>query len=136
MYIFGVMIILNFNLFLIISVGQALIYWSVRRQSFDKASSTTRVSKDMTVARRLITVAATDFLCWFPIGLCGMLALAGVPIPGEVNVALAIFVLPLNSAINPFMYTFNTLAEKLRASNEAKLLRWLEESHVSDIAVN
>ncbi|KAL8623403.1 hypothetical protein ACOMHN_063713 [Nucella lapillus] len=104
--------------------GQALIYWSIQKSTLK--SDTTRVSRDMTIARRLITVAVTDFMCWFPIGTCGLLAQAGVPIPVEVNVALAIFVLPMNSAINPFMYTFNTLAEKHKKSNEAKLVKWLE----------
>ncbi len=87
------------------------------------------MSKDLTIARRLITVAVTDFMCWFPIGLCGFLALADVPIPGEINVALAIFVLPLNSALNPFVYTFNVLIEKRRKSKEAQLVKWLE-SHI------
>ena len=79
-------------------------------------------------------MAVTDFLYWFPIGVCGLLASSGTPVPGEVNVALAISVLPINSAINPFMYTFNMLVEKRRQSNEAKLLKWLE-SH-ADLLVN
>ena len=83
------------------------------------------MSRDLTVARRLISVAVTDFLCWFPIGLCGLLASAGTPIPVEVNVGLAIFVLPLNSALNPFMYTFNMVMEKRRKAKEAILLKWL-----------
>eukprot|EP00745_Piridium_sociabile_P017415 TRINITY_DN26193_c0_g1_i4.p1 TRINITY_DN26193_c0_g1~~TRINITY_DN26193_c0_g1_i4.p1 ORF type:complete len:148 (-),score=11.75 TRINITY_DN26193_c0_g1_i4:96-539(-) len=124
MYSFSVLIVFNFILFLLISAGQGFIYWSVQSNSLK--ANTTKVSRDMTIAQRLITVAVTDFMCWFPIGLCGMLALAGTPIPGEVNVALAVFVLPLNSAVNPFMYTFNTLAEKQRRSNEANLLRWLK----------
>ncbi|KAL8591657.1 hypothetical protein ACOMHN_056773 [Nucella lapillus] len=124
LYSFSILIVLNFLMFLLISVGQGFIYWSV--QSNTLKTSSTKVSKDMTIAQRLISVAVTDFMCWFPIGLCGFLTLAGIPISGEVNVALAIFVLPLNSAINPFMYTFNTLAEKRRKSNEAKLLHWLE----------
>ncbi|XP_076435340.1 relaxin receptor 1-like [Babylonia areolata] len=125
-YSFGVLIVFNFVLFLLISAGQGFIYWSI--QSNALKSNTTKASKDMTIARRLITVAVTDFMCWFPIGLSGMLALAGIPIPGEVNVALAIFILPLNAAINPFMYTLNTYAEKRRKSNEAGLLKWLESN--------
>ncbi|KAL8611100.1 hypothetical protein ACOMHN_064390 [Nucella lapillus] len=123
-YSFSVMIVFNFILFLLISGGQAFIYWSV--QSNTMKTDSTRESRDMTIARRLITVAVTDFLCWFPIGLCGILASLGTPIPGEINVALAILVLPLNSAINPFMYTFNTLIEKRRKSKEAEFLKWLE----------
>ncbi|KAL8560481.1 hypothetical protein ACOMHN_015003 [Nucella lapillus] len=125
LYSFSILIVLNFLLFLLISTGQAFVYWSV--QSNTLKTDTTKVSRDSTIARRLISVAVTDFPCWFPIGQCGMLALAGTSIPGEVNVALAVFVLPLNSAISPFMYTFNTLAEKRRKSNkEASLLKWLE----------
>ena len=123
-YSFSVLIVFNFVLFLLIASGQAFIYWSVQKNAL--TTDTTKVSRDLTIAQRLISVAVTDFLCWFPIGVCGLLASFGSPIPGEVNVALAIFVLPLNSALNPFMYTFNMLAEKRRKSNEAKLLKWLE----------
>ncbi|KAL8604656.1 hypothetical protein ACOMHN_013436 [Nucella lapillus] len=123
-YSFSVLIVLNFIVFLFISAGQALIYWTIQNNALKTDS--TKVSQDMTIARRLITIAVTDFLCWFPIGLCGLLALAGTPIPGEVNVVLAIFVLPLNSAINPFLYTLNTLAEKRRNMREVKLLHWLK----------
>jgi hypothetical protein len=86
----------------------------------------------MTVARRLITVALTDFLCWFPIGLCGLLALADVPIPGEVSVAMAIFVLPLNSALNPFLYTNNVVMETRRKKTDEKMLRELDASLKQD----
>ncbi|KAL8597049.1 hypothetical protein ACOMHN_055642 [Nucella lapillus] len=127
MYSFGVLIVFNFVLFVFISVGQAFIYWSI--QSNALSTSSTRVSQNMTIARRLITIAMTDFLCWFPVGLCGLLALLGIPIPRKVSVALAIFMLPLNSAINPFMYTFNTLVEKRRKSKERKLLQWMESNN-------
>ena len=52
--------------------------------------------------------------CGTPIGLLGLLASSGTPIPGEVNVAMAIFVLPFNSAHNPFLYTLNIALEKRR----------------------
>jgi hypothetical protein len=123
-YATGVLIIFNFVLFLLIAVGQTFIYWSVQKNAM--TADTTRKTQDATVARRLITVAVTDFLCWFPIGLCGLLALAGVPIPGETSVAMAIFVLPLNSALNPFLYTFNVVMERRRKRNEERILRELE----------
>nr|KAG5703871.1 hypothetical protein BaRGS_031505 [Batillaria attramentaria] len=75
-------------------------------------TSDTRNTNDLTIARRLTTIVLSDFLCWFPIGLLGLLASTGTPISGEVNVAMAIFVLPLNSALNPFLYTLNMLLEK------------------------
>jgi hypothetical protein len=54
-----------------------------------------------------------------------MLALAGVPIPGEVSVALAIFVLPLNSAFNHFLYTYNVVMEMRRKKKEERMLKEL-----------
>ena len=112
-YAFGVMIVANFVLFVVIAAGQVFIYWSIRINAMS-SNQTTRQSHDLTIARRLLTVAMSDFLCWVPIGLLGLLASSGTPISGEVNVAMAIFVLPFNSALNPFLYTLNVVLEKQR----------------------
>ncbi|KAL8602213.1 hypothetical protein ACOMHN_022726 [Nucella lapillus] len=121
-YAFGVMIILNFFLFLLIASGQAFVYVSIQSSKMSD-SETSKKSQDATIARRLITVVVSDFLCWFPIGLLGLLANSGVPVPGEVSVAMAIFVLPLNSALNPFLYTFNMIQEYTQKRNEEKLFQ-------------
>ena len=94
-------------------------------------TDTTRKSQDLVIARRLITVVVSNFVCWFPIGILGLLASAGVPITGEVNVAMAIFVLPLNSALNPFLYTLNIVMEKRRKAREMNLLKFLESQVVT-----
>ena len=123
-YSFSVMIILNFVLFLLIAVGQAIIYWSVRSNSISSSKKTG--SRDVTIARRLTTIVLSDFLCWFPVGLLGVLASTGTIIPDELNVTVAIFVMPFNSALNPFLYTFNVLMEKRKKAQEARLLKRLE----------
>ncbi|XP_070174426.1 G-protein coupled receptor GRL101-like [Littorina saxatilis] len=123
-YSFSIFIVLNFVLFFFICAGQVSIYWSIRTNSMS-ASNSTKAVKDLTIARRLITVAMSDFLCWFPIGLLGLLASSGVAIPGEVNVAVAIFVLPLNSTINPCLYTLNVIMERRRLAREDKLRKML-----------
>ena len=105
-YAFGVMIVANFVLFVVIAAGQVFIYWSIRINAMS-SSQTTRQSHDLIIARRLLTVAMSDFLCWFPIGLLGLLASSGTPISGEVNMVMAIFVLSFSSAQNPFLYTLN-----------------------------
>ena len=124
-YSFAVIIVFNVILFLFIAVGQAFVYSTVKDNSVATASTTSK-SHDLTVARRLLTVVVSDFACWFPIGLLGLLAFRGVAVPSEVNVLMAIFVLPLNSALNPFLYTFNMIMERRRKRKEAKLLKWLE----------
>ena len=125
-YAFAILIVFNMALFVLIASGQFLIWLAVRRNRLENAGSLGRpASRDHRLARRLLTVAMSDFLCWFPIGLLGVLAEAGVPVSGEVNVAMAIFVLPVNSAINPFLYTVNRLLEKRRAARDRRLLDML-----------
>ena len=120
-YAFSVFIVLNFVLFLLIGFGQVLIYRAVRSAS--KAAGSNRDGQDMAIARRLFLVVFTDFCCWFPIGLMGLLAASGTPIPGEVNVWAAIFVLPLNSTLNPFLYTLNGLMEQRKKRRMEKRMR-------------
>nr|KAG5708256.1 hypothetical protein BaRGS_021190 [Batillaria attramentaria] len=127
-YSFAIMIVLNFILFLLIAAGQVVIYWSIRVNSMSTSDSTKK-SKDLTIARRLFTVVMSDFLCWFPIGLLGLLASNGVAVPGEVNVVMAIIVLPLNSALNPFLYTVNTILERRRKAWELRVQQRLMQAH-------
>ena len=124
-YAFAVMIIFNFVLFVLIAVGQLFIYLSVRSQSLAEQDDSDRRSKDLALAQRLFTVVVSDFLCWFPIGLLGLLASRDIPISGEVNVGMAIFVLPLNAALNPFLYSLTTIHARRARAREQKLLRTL-----------
>nr|KAG5703800.1 hypothetical protein BaRGS_009598 [Batillaria attramentaria] len=98
--------------------GQMSIYYNIRKAR--KEAGNQRRQQDMTIARRLFLIVFTDFCCWFPIGVMGLLASKGTPVPGVVNVWAAVFVLPLNSALNPFLYTLITLQarrEKMRMEN-------------------
>ena len=126
-YSFGLMIIFNFILFLVIAAGQLFIYNSVRVNTM--VTNTSQKVHDITIARRLLTVAVSDFLCWFPIGMLGLLAAGGMPIPGAVNVAMAIFVLPLNSALNPFLYTFNIFIERRRKKKDKRIVKYLQSKY-------
>ena len=125
-YAFAVMIVLNLLLFLLIATGQTLIFWTVQSTSM-ATSSTTKKSQDTAIARHLTSIVVSDFLCWFPIGLLGVLAAVGVPVPGIFNVVVAVFMLPLNSALNPFLYTFSTLLEYWDKQEEQRLMKELEK---------
>ena len=131
---FGVMIILNFVLFLLIAAGQAFIYLSIRANRMSLGADSARKDQDVAIARRLITIAVSDFLSWFPIGLLGVLASLGVFIPGEVSISMAILVLPLNSALNPFLYNLNMLLERRRQATEQRLFKTLESQLLSQIS--
>ena len=108
-YSFSVTIVFNFIIFLLIAAGQISIYLSIQANAM-KTSAKDTSNKDAMIAARLITVALSDFFCWFPIGLLGILKFY-MDIDERLSVAMAIFVLPFNSALNPFLYTLNVLME-------------------------
>ncbi len=57
--------------------------------------------------------------------MSGMAALRGATIAGEVYAWIIVFVLPVNSAINPILYT-------LAAQNPIKVTLWLAEFKISE----
>ncbi|XP_021351025.1 low-density lipoprotein receptor-related protein 2-like isoform X2 [Mizuhopecten yessoensis] len=67
---------------------------------------TNKQDRDIAVARALTAVVATDFFCWFPIGVLGIWTSLGGSVSGDVYAWVMVFVLPINSALNPFLYTF------------------------------
>ena len=71
LYSVFIFIIFNFLTFLLIAWGQWLIYAEVTSDKRPTAKSAESRKKELRVARNLLLVVLTDFLCWFPIGLLG-----------------------------------------------------------------
>ena len=62
------------------------------------------------MAIRFVAIVLTDILCWFPIAILIYLSMAGI-ISDTENILyswFSIFVAPINSAINPFIYTITS----------------------------
>ncbi|KAL8619459.1 hypothetical protein ACOMHN_011810 [Nucella lapillus] len=142
-YSFAVMIVVNLVMFLLIAIGQVSIYWSVRANTMSKDMTNSKDdvvnkdksrSKEFTIARRLLVIAMSDFLCWFPIGVCGLLAKLDIPVPGEVNTAMATIVLPVNAALNPFLYTYTILRKKRQKEKKASLQNFIIAQVKSEMA--
>lgn len=49
-----------------------------------------RTRSDNTMARRMMMVVATDFFCWVPIIVLGMLSIYGIEISPQVSASLSI----------------------------------------------
>lgn len=111
-YSFGIFIVFNFILFLVIAGIQLVIYREVKNTLGQVRSTQKR--QDLTIARNLFVIVFSDFLCWFPVGVMGLMALSGKSIPGEVYAWTAVFILPINSALNPFLYTFSAVIRTRR----------------------
>ena len=118
-YAFSVFVALNFVIFMIIGLGQVIIYHTVKSSASQVHSTSDKTIKEVTIARRLFVVVFSDFCCWFPVGVMGLMARSGVPISGDINVWTAVFILPLNSALNPFLYTFSKYKQKVEERREA-----------------
>ncbi|XP_060074077.1 G-protein coupled receptor GRL101-like [Ylistrum balloti] len=112
-YSFAVFVCLNSAVFTVIVVGQICI-WKGMRESRRRISSSQNRERETAVARTLFFVVATDFCCWFPIGVMGVASKCGVEIPNGVYAWVMVFVLPINAAINPFLYTATAVWRKRR----------------------
>ena len=64
---------LNFSIFMVIFVCYSYLYYTYTSRTVMKTSGTNSAQdQDIALAKRLIIVVATDFLCWIPINLMGM----------------------------------------------------------------
>nr|ARK36625.1 relaxin-receptor 1 [Sagmariasus verreauxi] len=70
---------------------------------------------DREFAMRFFFIVFTDCLCWTPIIILRILALAGIEIMPELYAYVVVVVLPINSALNPFLYTFTTTKFRTQA---------------------
>ncbi|GAB1608359.1 leucine-rich repeat-containing G-protein coupled receptor 5-like, partial [Argonauta hians] len=86
-------------------------------------------SPDVRVAKRMSLLIFTDFLCWMPITILSLTAMFGKELISlEEAKFFTIFVLPLNSCANPFLYAIFTKQFKRDCTN---FCRRLEESTIS-----
>ena len=102
-------------------------------------ASSSKAMDDYALAKKLAIIVVTDFLCWVrihtisnrnrielhhsnnykcitivnslqvPIILIGFAALGGASISPQVSAWVAVFILPLNSAVNPLLYTISAI---------------------------
>ncbi|XP_028405371.1 G-protein coupled receptor GRL101-like [Dendronephthya gigantea] len=103
-----VFVALNGFAFLCIAVAYAVIY-----RAATKAGNTvrsTRTKQDATIAKRMMFIILADFFCWFPVIVLSVMALTGSLYDPrqEVYAWTAVFVMPINSSVNPYIYTFSS----------------------------
>ncbi|KAK9720502.1 7 transmembrane receptor (rhodopsin family) [Popillia japonica] len=90
-----------------ISYAYARMIHEIRASSV--ACRSTQQSRDRDkVAQRFGIIVLTDCMCWVPVIIVKITALLGAHISEYLYAWLAIFVLPINSALNPVLYTLTT----------------------------
>ena len=74
------------------------------------------------LAIRMALIVGTDFICWMPIIIMGLLSASGaVEIPADVYAWTAVFILPLNSSLNPYLYTFSVAWQRKKARKKSSI---------------
>ena len=75
-------------------------------KSSKRAGLNPEMKEQIRMTAKVAAIVLTDFACWFPIIIIGILVQAGVlTLPPDVFAWCVTFVLPINSAINPYLYT-------------------------------
>ena len=122
-YSVSVFIGLNFVSFMFILIAYVVMFWYVKRAA--AAVRSTSMKKETAMARRLIFIVLTDFCCWMPVILIGILTLFDkfYDPEKEVYVWIAVFVLPVNSSINPILYTFSNVNVKTKMALKSQNFR-------------
>ena len=93
---------------LVIALAYTAIFVTVKR-SAKAADALPNVKKDVSMALRMSVIVGTNYMCWVPVILMGVISQLGVQIPLSLYAWTVVFVLPINSSINPFLYTFAVL---------------------------
>ncbi|PFX13544.1 G-protein coupled receptor GRL101 [Stylophora pistillata] len=120
-YSTSIFIVLNFSLFIFIMVAYIAILlksWSSSRRlgahgtvrEIQARAQSAQAKRERALAKRVFFIILTDFLCWIPIIAIGIKSHVEKTFdpPGDLAVWIAVFALPINSAINPLLYTLST----------------------------
>ena len=97
--------VINLGCFLVVGLCYVAIFIIIRKSS--KKSGLGKISKnEIRMAKKLSLIVLTDCCCWVPIGVLSIIVQAGgIEIHPVAYAWIATFVLPINSAMNPFLYT-------------------------------
>ncbi|KAL7390658.1 hypothetical protein ABVT39_025247 [Epinephelus coioides] len=121
-YSTGIFLGLNLAAFLVIVFSYSSMFFSIYKTGINAMDLRSRLHRDVAVANRFFFIVFSDALCWIPIFMVKILSLLEVEIPGTISSWVVIFILPINSALNPILYTLTT--SFFREQVEVLLCRW------------
>jgi len=95
-------ITLNFMLFIYMVIVYVVVYKKATGMKFSTSKSKDR-NEDM--QKRISRLLLTDFFCWIPVCIMAYVRILRVYLPSDAYIASAGFLLPINSAMNPLLYS-------------------------------
>ena len=109
---------INFLCFLIVALCYVFIFVLYKQTTARTKAS--RKDQKITLAIRMGVIVLTDFMCWAPIIVIGILVQsATATVSPVVYVYIVVFILPINSAVNPYIYTIGKIISDYRTRTRA-----------------
>ncbi|XP_033116798.1 G-protein coupled receptor GRL101-like [Anneissia japonica] len=135
-YSVAIVLILNLFSFLIIAVSYVFMYIVVKKTA---ASAKRNVANrtDVKMATKMAMIIFTDFCCWLPIIMMGIVAQIGSwEIPVDVYVWSATLILPINASLNPYLYTIFWINDAKKRRQKLSSIQLTEHSLSRSTAKN
>ena len=123
---FSIAVFLGLNLVccLIIFLCYTTIFVTVKKTATHVSRFKESHTEEVQMAIRMAVVVLTDFICWMPIIIMGIMVQANaITLSPTVYAWTATFLLPINSAVNPFLYTLATYREGQKSDWGTKEIR-------------
>ncbi|XP_057563547.1 relaxin receptor 2 [Hippopotamus amphibius kiboko] len=107
-YSLGIFLGVNLLAFLTIVFSYTIMFCSIQKTALQTSEVRSSSGREVAVANRFFFIVFSDAICWIPVFVIKILSLFRVEIPGTITSWVVIFFLPLNSALNPILYTLTT----------------------------
>uniref|UniRef100_A0A4X2LMG9 Relaxin family peptide receptor 2 n=1 Tax=Vombatus ursinus TaxID=29139 RepID=A0A4X2LMG9_VOMUR len=107
-YSLGIFLGVNLLAFLLIVFSYISMFCSIQKTALQTSIVRTHIGRDVALANRFFFIVFSDAICWIPVFVIKILSLFPVEIPGTITSWIVIFFLPINSALNPILYTLTT----------------------------
>ncbi|NP_001276495.1 relaxin receptor 2 isoform 3 precursor [Mus musculus] len=107
-YSLGIFLGVNLLAFLVIVISYVTMFCSIHKTALQTAEVRSHIGKEVAVANRFFFIVFSDAICWIPVFVVKILSLLQVEIPGTITSWIVVFFLPVNSALNPILYTLTT----------------------------
>ena len=120
-WMYSIVLFLGVNLlcFMVVLCCYIAIFVSVQNTA-KKVRVASHRKQEVKMAIKMAFIVGTDFLCWLPVIIMGILSQSGaLKISLEMYVWIAVFILPINSSVNPYLYTIYTAVASKRQHDKS-----------------
>ena len=99
--------VVNLLFLIYIAVAYILFFKRIKKsqQNVQTARNEKAERKEMKMRKRITYIVLTDIACWLPIIVMSIVSFGGYELPDFVHPISAIILLPINSLINPIIYS-------------------------------